>query len=76
LSPLHQKLQEHWEKQLPWDPSGALASLLSVVPFLLAAAVVVALTEISLGKSWAVSWGLIACGGGGLCELGRRGNAR
>lgn len=76
LSPLHRRLQEGWEKQLVWDPSGALASLLSVLPFLLAAAVVVALTELSLGNSWAVSWGLIACVGGGLYELGRRDNAR
>lgn len=76
FSPLHHKLQEGWEKQLPWDPSGALASLLSTLPFLLAAGLVVALTEISLGKSWAVSCGLIACVGGGLYELGRRDNAR
>ncbi len=76
FSPLHRRLQEGWEKQLPWDPSGALASLLSLIPFLLAAAVVVALTELSLGRSWAVSWGLIACVGGGLYELGRRDSAR
>lgn len=76
FSPLHRQLQEGWERQLPFDPTGALASLLSLAPFLLGSILVVALTELSLGKSWGVSCGLIACVGGGLYELGRRDSRR
>ncbi|MEN9201852.1 MAG: hypothetical protein Q6K80_00415 [Thermostichus sp. DG_1_6_bins_120] len=76
FSPLQRQLQEGWERQLPFDQTGALASLLSLAPFLLASLLVVGLTELSLGKSWAVSCGLIACVSGGLYELGRRDGER
>ncbi|WP_244351013.1 hypothetical protein [Thermostichus vulcanus] len=72
FSPLHRRLQSSWEQRIPFDPTGALASLLSLTPFLLGSILVVALTELSLGKSWGVSCGLIACVSGGLYELGRR----
>ncbi|MGQ9838799.1 MAG: hypothetical protein ACUVRV_12755 [Cyanobacteriota bacterium] len=76
FSPLHRQLQEGWERRIPLDPTGALASLLSLAPFLLGSILVVVLTEWSLGKSWGVSFGLIACVCGGLYELGRRDSAR
>ncbi len=76
FSPLHRQLQEGWERQLQFDPTGALASLFSLAPFVLGSVAVVALTELSLGKSWGVSCGLIACISGGLYELGRRDSAR
>lgn len=48
------------------------ASLLSIVPFLLAGWLCNWGVEISLGHSWAISIGIIACIGGGVYELGRR----
>ncbi len=48
------------------------ASLLSIVPFLLAGCLCNWAVEISLGRSWAISIGIIACIGSGVYELGRR----
>ena len=48
------------------------ASLLSIVPFLLAGCLCNWAVEISLGRSWAISIGVIACIGSGVYELGRR----
>jgi hypothetical protein len=48
------------------------ASLLSVVPFLLAGALCNWGVEISLGGSWAISMGVLACMGCGVYELGRQ----
>jgi hypothetical protein len=48
------------------------ASLLSVVPFLLAGALCNWGVEVSLGGSWAVSMGVLACMGCGVYELGRQ----
>ena len=48
------------------------ASLLSVVPFLVAGGICYWLIENGLGRSWAVSIGVLACMGCGVYELGRR----
>jgi hypothetical protein len=48
------------------------ASLLSIVPFLIAGGFCNWGVELSLGTSWAISIGTIACIGAGVYELGRR----
>ncbi len=48
------------------------ASLLSILPFLIAGGFCNWGVELGLGHSWAISMGLIACVGGGVYELGRR----
>ncbi len=52
--------------------TAALASLASLVPFLILAGLVYYGLTVSLGGSWAVSTGLLACMGSGVYELGRR----
>ena len=49
-----------------------LASLMSVVPFLVGGVLSYVLLEISLGDSWAISTGMISAIGCGVYELGRR----
>jgi hypothetical protein len=49
-----------------------LASLMSVVPFLVGGNLSYILLEVSLGDSWAISTGMIAAIGCGVYELGRR----
>jgi hypothetical protein len=48
------------------------ASLLSVVPFLLIGALLNYGIELGLGRSWAISTGILACMIAGVYELGRR----
>jgi hypothetical protein len=48
------------------------ASLLSVVPFLVLGGLCNWGIESSLGRSWTISMGIIACIGCGVYELGRR----
>ncbi len=48
------------------------ASLLSIVPFLAAGGLCNYGIEIGLGKSWAISVGILACVGCAVYELGRR----
>lgn len=48
------------------------ASLFSIVPFLVIGALFNWGVEISLGRSWAISIGILACIGSGVYELGRR----
>ncbi|WP_414588690.1 hypothetical protein [Scytonema sp. PCC 10023] len=48
------------------------ASLFSIVPFLVIGALFNWGVEISLGSSWAISIGILACIGSGVYELGRR----
>ncbi|KAB8315642.1 hypothetical protein SD81_030180 [Tolypothrix campylonemoides VB511288] len=48
------------------------ASLFSIVPFLAIGALFNWGVEISLGSSWAISIGILACIGSGVYELGRR----
>lgn len=48
------------------------ASLLSIVPFLVIGGLCNWVAEISLGRSWAISMGILACMGCGVYELGRQ----
>ena len=48
------------------------ASILSIVPFLIAGAICNVLVDVSLGRSWSISLGILACVGCGVYELGRR----
>lgn len=51
-----------------------IASILSIIPFLIAGAVCNYGVELGLGQSWAISMGIIACMGCAVYELGRRSN--
>lgn len=48
------------------------ASLFSIIPFLIAGIFFNYGVNIGLGKSWAVSVGILACVAGGVYDLGRR----
>jgi hypothetical protein len=48
------------------------ASLFSVVPFLIFGALCNWGVELSLGRSWSISMGILSCIGCGVYELGRR----
>lgn len=48
------------------------ASLFSIVPFLVVGALCNWGVEVSLGRSWSISMGILACMGCGVYELGRR----
>ncbi|MBD2343609.1 hypothetical protein [Anabaena subtropica] len=48
------------------------ASLFSIVPFLIVGTLCNWGIEISLGRGWAISTGILACMGCGIYELGRR----
>ncbi len=48
------------------------ASLFSIVPFFVVGALCNWGLEISLGESWGISTGILACMGAGIFELGRR----
>ena len=56
--------------------NAAYASLLSIVPFLLAGGLLNYGVEVSLGRSWALSVGMLTCIGCGVYELGRRDGQR
>ena len=65
-----------WLASSKWQNKSDLAelyaSVVSIVPFLLAGALCNYLLDISMGRSWTVSVGIIACIGSGVYELGRR----
>jgi hypothetical protein len=48
------------------------ASIFSIAPFLLVGGLCNYGVEFSLGRSWAISIGIMACIGSGIYELGRR----
>lgn len=48
------------------------ASILSIIPFLIAGGICNYGVELTLGSSWAISMGMLACVGCGIYELGRR----
>ena len=48
------------------------ASIFSIIPFLVAGAFCNWCLEISLGRSWSISLGILACISCGVYELGRR----
>lgn len=48
------------------------ASIFSILPFLVIGGLCNYLVELSLGRSWGISMGILACVGCGVYELGRR----
>ena len=48
------------------------ASVFSIIPFLIIGALCNWIIELSLGESWGISTGILACMGCGVYELGRR----
>ncbi|HAA32063.1 MAG TPA: hypothetical protein DCE56_35600 [Cyanobacteria bacterium UBA8553] len=48
------------------------ASVFSIVPFLIIGGLCNWGVELSLGRSWSISMGILACMGCGIYELGRR----
>ena len=48
------------------------ASIFSIVPFLVVGGLCNWGVELGLGRSWAISMGILACMGCGVYELGRR----
>ncbi len=48
------------------------ASIFSIVPFLIIGGLCNWGVELSLGRSWSISMGILACMGCGVYELGRR----
>jgi len=48
------------------------ASIFSIIPFLIMGGLCNWGVELSLGRSWAISMGILACIGCGVYELGRR----
>ncbi len=75
FSPINDRMVERLSQWLSFDREAALSSVISLLGFLGVAVAIVYLTQISLGGSWAVSWGVIMCMGGGVYELGRRDSA-
>ncbi|EKV03712.1 hypothetical protein Lepto7375DRAFT_6023 [Leptolyngbya sp. PCC 7375] len=83
FSPLVLRLVEALEQQaMGWLASAdttsstgqaeLYASVMSIVPFLVAGGLCNYLLDISMGRSWTVSVGIITCIGSGVYELGRR----
>lgn len=75
FSPLHQQWIDWLGQQLSFDRQAVFSSLLGIIPWLVLAVVIVMVTDLTLGKSWAGSLGLMACISCGLYELGRRDSA-
>jgi hypothetical protein len=72
FSPLRDRLTHGISTYLTFDQEAGLSAFLSTLVFFVIALGIVALTELSLGNSWAVSWGVIVCFSGGIYEMGRR----
>ncbi len=53
-------------------PAELYGSVVSIVPFILAGGLCNYLLDMGLGHSWTLSFGIIACMGSGVYELGRR----
>ncbi len=78
--PVSQRLVEQLSHWLNFAKAGSAqdaqstfwASIASVLPFLAIGGLCYYGIVISLGQSWAISVGLIACVAGGIYELGRR----
>lgn len=54
------------------DLAELYASVMSIVPFILTGGLCNYLLDISMGRSWTLSVGIITCIGSGVYELGRR----
>lgn len=63
----YEKARNGWESQ-----NAFLASLMSVIPFLVVGGLLNYGLTLGLGGSWAISLGMITCIGCGVYELGRR----
>jgi uncharacterized membrane protein len=73
FSPLNQKLMEWLSQSFSANPYQDLwASVLSIIPFLGVGLACAYALELSLGRSWSISMGIIACMGCGVYELGRQ----
>jgi hypothetical protein len=68
--------EEEFEKTRPVRESqnAFYASLFSILPFFILGGICNWGVEISLGKSWSISMGILACIGCGVYELGRLDN--
>lgn len=66
--------QEEFDRTKPARESqnAFYASLFSVIPFVVVGGVFNYFTDVSLGRSWAISLGILAAIGAGVYELGRR----
>ena len=69
--------EQEFEKtrQARESQNGFYASLFSIIPFIIVGALSHWLLKISLGASWGISMGILACMGAGIYELGRRDGA-
>lgn len=81
FSPTTERLTDrlnHWLSRVNTSPSkkashaGIYASLLSIVPFIGLGLLCNYGVELGLGRSWALSMGILSCIGCGVYELGRR----
>lgn len=73
---LYTSVQEFERTRVGRESQNAfLASMLSTIPFLIVGGLLHYLVEVSLGNSWPISLGLMACMLGGIYELGRRQSA-
>ena len=70
FSPLADRAIATFESR--WGAGSLRASLLGMVPFLVVGGLTYYGLDLSLGGSWAVSFGVIAAIGCGVYELGRR----
>ncbi len=70
---LYISLEEYERTKIARENQNAFyASLFSIIPFFLVGIFLDIGIEISLGRSWAVSFGILACVTCGIYELGRR----
>jgi hypothetical protein len=70
---LHTSLEEFEKTRQGREAQNTFyASIFSIVPFLIVGGLCNWGVEVSLGRSWAISMGILACVGCGIYELGRR----
>lgn len=70
---LYSSIEEYERTRTARESQNAFyASILSIFPFLGFGAICNFGVELGLGKSWAISVGILACMGCGVYELGRR----
>jgi len=73
LASLYTSAEEFEKTRKNREAQNALyASIFSIVPFLVVGGLCNWGVELSLGRSWAISMGILACMGCGVYELGRR----
>ncbi len=70
---LYTSIKEYERTQKARESQNAFyASIFSIIPFLIVGGLCNYGVELSLGRSWAISIGVMACIGCGIYELGRR----